>query len=233
MNPQNPLSSNALFHVMSKYEYLETKLKQKKFVARYVKENYLFLSAPFSNYYWIPMICFTDLPLTKQIKHLNWYGDKTGQAYCIGMKKAWIENQKISPVFYLVKGSSTHKIIQNQTLTKMHCYVKEFEGNQTHPNLGDKELKFYDEREWRFIPDIELAQLFTTKNPMDDKNFVVNSAFDLPFEYDDIAYIIIPNEHSKTNLFNVINIDLNELEEHEKYELIRKIILVDEIYTDF
>lgn len=54
----------------------------------------------------------------------------------------------------------------------------------------------------------------------------------LKFKYDDIRYIIVPNKINRVEIIDYI-IDTLEMPENEKYILISKILVLDEIRKDW
>ena len=102
-------------------------------------------------------ICFCDIPLSLIKEHVNWYG-----SYGIGISRNYAKNRNFTPVHYIhkesslyPKGSSEHSIewFTNYPFTP---YLKQIYGyqhilNNKNITVG-KGKKFYNEREWRYIP---------------------------------------------------------------------------------
>lgn len=146
----------------------------------------------------IPMVCFCDIPLKLSNYHRSIYG-----SYGIALHKSWAISNWISPVNYIVKDTNNHSIlfsIQNQ----FEKFKQEFEksGNELSkfPNLynldrqlfslwnfmksyrdDDTNQKYYDEREWRYIP-----ESFNQDNMNNPETF-------LKFNSSDIYQIIVRN----------------------------------------
>ena len=112
------------------------------------------------------------------------------------------------------------------------------------------EKNFHDEKEWRFIPKIEdIHTVFPEEYPIianKDSIFQIHMDSDylsyrinelakkkvssLPFECDDIRYLIVPSQIQKHDLMNFI--DSLELSKEQKYLLCSKILTLDEIRKD-
>ena len=112
------------------------------------------------------------------------------------------------------------------------------------------EKNFHDEKEWRFIPKIEdIHTVFPEEYPIiankesifqihmdsDYLSYRINEldkkkVSSLPFECDDIRYLIVPSQIQKHDLMNFI--DSLELSKEQKYLLCSKILTLDEIRKD-
>lgn len=94
--------SSSLFHFTRKISNLKLILKGKKFRASYNIEN-VQAFFPNENYLAIPMVCFCDIPL-KFISnnHTKRYG-----FFGLGLKKEWGLKNKINPISYRTKESSS------------------------------------------------------------------------------------------------------------------------------
>ena len=147
MKVRQNLSSEALFHFVTNREYLVDILKN-GFQPRYSLE---LLPIPEKN---IPigilMKCFCDIPLGMIKKHLSSYGK-----YGIGISKDFSKKNGISPVLYVHDGSKTlrgylsdiRKSKQGTSTGSLLPYLKQYE-----EFVGRKKIRYYDEREWRYIP---------------------------------------------------------------------------------
>ena len=159
------ISSNALFHYTDKMSTIESILKE-GFLLSLCKESI----------FAIPMVSFCDIP----ISNAKYYFDNYG-SYGIGMNLDWEIRNKLNPVLYIESNSYlsdkfdagieagaqlydehipdsilgkyniiTHLVIES------HRYAKPFKGDLIRKGqLIEKDYKFYNEREWRYIPDID------------------------------------------------------------------------------
>ena len=161
------ISSSSLFHFTNNFDYL-TNILRDEFIPRYSLENLKIGSSNFNIA--IPMICFCDIPLSNIKNHIEKYGD-----YAIGMSIEWAIEKKINPVLYLKDGSMLSNQLQqisnlvmeksqqspnNETIfpfTDILRYIKPFNGKfeRKWNHYKNDDEKFYNEREWRYIPSIK------------------------------------------------------------------------------
>lgn len=114
---------------------------------------------------------------------------------------------------------------------------------------------FHDEKEWRFVPDNEVLNVMNLgriiANPstleLDGAIDIINTNLELEqyrqlwleYKYDDIRYIIVPNSEERLEIINTIlnipdkNFDNPEIIQQEKYILISKILVLNEIRKDW
>jgi len=215
------VSSNSLFHFVSRREYLEDILNG-DFYPRYCMEHFDFKMLRLRDVY-ILMKCFCDIPLSQIIEHTKMYGN-----YGIGFSKEWGQRQRISPMIYLYRNSNTYKNINDtfqNVLDKAYTefvtkktkkaskevfdslsilgYIKPIKGKMQR-NGKDVSVIFYNEREWRFIPktwDVE------------DKNELVNNFILLPKSLVDENPILLDKLHS----FSKINLKIPYTADDVKY----------------
>jgi hypothetical protein len=103
-------------------------------------------------------------------------------------------------------------------------YLKQFMGYQQYKGGKEKQKKFYDEREWRYIPDNSLVELyFGTKSQREI--FEVNQDGDrMRLDLNEIEYIIIEKEADFDRMIKELR-PLANKEEKVKFEsLIAKIM---------
>ena len=147
------ISSNTLFNFMMKYDFLVQALENGLWPRYSIEAHWN------GKHFAIPMLCFCDIPLSHIKKHLSEYGE-----YGIGVTKEFAQKQNITPVQYIASGTTMMNKINNfiKTFEKpSECknidykeyllyYIKKVNGK----NCKNKNQKFYDEREWRYIPPI-------------------------------------------------------------------------------
>lgn len=236
------LSSKTLFQFTSSLETLEEILKSKFMWPRYCTEYY------WSGYrFALPMMCMCDIPLSEITPHISHYGK-----YAIGLSKEWASKIKnISTVLYIRRGSSLYlevckilrkinkgnKIGEEELFLLSH--IKKYSGNTyCNPNGTRKLTKnvcFYNEREWRYIPqnmspkDI-IVEKSQEKTPIKGDNNLTKG--DPKYEYEDIRYLIVSEERDRLKLIDFID---NELvaDKTTKVVLKSKILTVKQIHDDF
>ena len=152
--------------------------------------------------------------------------------------------------------------IISDTLLHLMCYFKPLRGTMKRTGTSEKTGKyvyeifknFHDEHEWRYVPfnnhtsDKEYDPVIAREKLVKDSytlnimnNRIQTMAYQhvwLPFQYDDIRYIIVPNNHERIEVIKVIdslsddifNEDAIDL---QKQLLISKILVLDEIERDF
>ena len=250
------LSSDTLFHFTSKHEYLISIL-QSDFAPRYCLENLTMLGFTQNDKIQmevaVPMVCFCDIPLSKIKFHLNCYG-----GYGIGMTKAWGIKNGISPVLYANPKSETVMVIKeilkiarlkvNQindviinlgnSITHLTKFVKPYKGNFVHRGKTHRNRRYYDEREWRYVP-IKASIAFLNKNEFLDTDtraradWVLNDNCKLKFSPNDIEYIIVKNKSEVLQMIKDIMAIKYKYTDDEKMLLASKIISKDKIIKDF
>jgi hypothetical protein len=189
--------------------------------------------------YIVPMVCFCDIPLGIIKEHLDWYGN-----YAIGIKREYARQYNVNPVWYIHKDnpvilklfkSKNKKELANSSLLP---FLKQFLGYQKDLEGNERLKKFYDEREWRFIPQDEIhhAKLIVNKPHIEgerlsqDRNLKRETR--LKIELNRIEYIIIKKEDEKDKLYPI----LKKLSKHNSisYEkLVSSIITCNQIRKDF
>lgn len=205
------------------------------------------------------MVCFCDIPLAQVNKHISIYGH-----YAIGLNKDWGIRNRISPVHYVYKNSATsqylktaikiirmrnNKLLRNEisedkglfgNLMDAAKFLKPYNGLLKRDEKSRaRRVRFYDEREWRFMPRIKKSDgppKAITEGCFSDNEFKAEvnkklETYRLLFEPSDIKYIIVANideVHEMTKKVEEI------YKEKEKItHLIREIISIQEIREDF
>lgn len=208
------ISSNLLFHFTKQLDTVLSILEN-GFYPRTSKENMsVVLSAYNEVKIGVPMVCFTDIPLNLSSEHRAAYG-----CYGIGLSKEWAKRSKISPVFYMIKGSGSWEIYNH-----MQAVIKEMilhKSNHSPQEVKDKvvislielagyikpysedgrEKPFYDEREWRYVPPLSdipyhcnrlLPEMLDNNTEQEKLNRKMEEKYALKFSEADVEKIIIP-----------------------------------------
>lgn len=244
------ISANTLFHFTQR-ESLCSILKD-NFYPKYSLEDLSNATPKISMYKeaYIPMVCFCDL-LFSQIKdHIDFYGD-----YGIGLRKEeWGISKGISPIVYVppksisatqiqaiatvtgtsLKNEADRRIIRRQ-LQNFYKFVKPYNGTIVNRKNKKKEDKiFYNEREWRFVPNTfnVLPKAKTNKTLLENINAQMQREEKLTFEAKDIKYIIVKRENEILEFADFIETQLTQFEPSEKKLLISKLISVEQIKDD-
>jgi hypothetical protein len=212
----NNVSANTLFHFTKKKESLINILGN-FFWPHYSEEAIGKRNDGELIKWYVPMICFCDIPLSQINNHILEYGK-----YAIGLSKEWGINEGISPILYYHKNSLIFKSItsikneiakfekepESNKIINYYIYQRLFLKQYEEPVVcRDKTIPIrrYDEREWRYIPAPEKlfapTQLVLTEYKFKDKELVKDNCkklrdeFTLKFSPNDIKYIIVETEN--------------------------------------
>lgn len=247
------ISSNTLFHFTSKAEYLIGILTN-NFIPRFCHEQVLFNGKPNGARIEaaIPMICFCDISLGQINNHIHTYG-----SYGIGMSKEWGIKKKLNPIIYINENSivadaivnlSTHIVREEvsktvdrefSTITK---YFKPYKGDFKRNGKTIKNVRFYNEREWRFIPDIQDTTIVEKVLQTEDYNNPIKLAqansklnnFPLEFSPDDIKYIFVKDEAEIHSMIEALReIKGSKFDQKTLDILTSKIITTKKLEEDF
>lgn len=236
------VSSETLFHYTSSLKIVKDILKCKGFWPKYCIEY------GWDCYFAVPMCCFCDIPLSLINSHMETYGH-----FGIGMSKKWGIDKGLSPVMYLVKTSYYGKILKNryrkickekmlEKIRRRLALMKVYEGvnYRKDETVKDKpkqinNYKYYNEREWRFVPKLEKTEDYVIpieKNGENASDLSENTKDKMcSFEYGDIKYIIVDKQDDKLSLMKYIGA-LSDCGNEEKEELCSKIMVWDIIKND-
>jgi hypothetical protein len=155
-----------------------------------------------------PMVCFCDLPLSLIRRHLREYGP-----YGIGLDKKWGLKNGVAPVIYTHPRAQTRLSILHLTdkaaesndrtaandAEILAAYTKPFAGPAWRNNHVKPQVRFYEEREWRYVPVIRgVDPLFLDREDYHDqtkvnrihKRFKEQNSLQVPQR--DIQYLILP-----------------------------------------
>lgn len=259
-NSKETLSSNSLFHFTNSAEQLISILKH-RFRPKYCLEDLrMFKTAEDETDDWlelaIPMICFCDIPLSKIKHHLTFYGN-----YGIGLTKKWGIKHGVSPLLYVGQDSETTKSLrmifeeyhrtseQHQSIWEMGQavmrflrFTKPYEGQFWRNGEYLQGVRFYDEREWRYVPEIQpdddLTAWIAKSDYLDDikrsaLNEILADKYTLHFEPDDIKYIIVENEDQILSIISAVERIKGQFDPEIIKKLTSRIITRQQIIEDF
>ncbi|MBO5878655.1 MAG: hypothetical protein J6Q29_04210 [Alistipes sp.] len=207
------LSSNILWHQTNHYGFREI-LKTRQLKCSYCLETFLQEQGVKVGF---PMISLSDIPLADISEYLDQY-----DGYLFGFSREWVIKNNFNPVWYCEKtnlATTQHKKMIFDKLKRKGqvddnivkllfyygAYMKDIEGELEvkSKNLKYKKYRFYDEREYRYVPDYNvllakgLDQYLTPEEYDNYKatngNTLINIS--LPFSYDDLKVIIVKTEN--------------------------------------
>ncbi|MBU2974378.1 abortive infection system antitoxin AbiGi family protein [Zobellia sp. B3R18] len=251
------ISSNCLFHFTPKRKFLINILEQ-SFVPRYCLEN-LKLSNVYQSEFSaaIPMTCFCDISLSQIGNHIDMYG-----SYGLGMTKEWGIEKKLNPVLYINPDSLISDSIRklsdsifldlnrdcNEISNKIYdeyinlvCFTKSYDGPFRKSDKQYKNIRFYNEREWRYVPKLNFggdAKFFLNSREVKDEQLVKKEnqklfKHRLCFDSNDIKYIFVKKESEIHSIIKALK-KLNQRFSCEEIEILTsKIITVEQIKSDF
>ena len=206
-----PISANTLFHFTRDFDTL-LKILRSKFYPRLCLEQSVMPQLGLRLA--VPMVCFCDIPLSQISEHISKYG-----RYAIGIKKDWAIKQGVSPILYVHENSLIPKTIvaeiqdlanevnhnpDGKGSSKMKkyvdavCMMKPYEGID---DRSGKMVRFYDEREWRYVPPRKADNQFGyVTEPFFKKEGVrmavdlENEKYGVEFNPNVINYLIVAND---------------------------------------
>jgi len=232
------ISSNTLFHFFREFPFLMQAINDGLWPRYFVEKKWSAKDIA------IPMFCFCDIPLSQIKDHIDEYGH-----YGIGVSKDFARDNNITPVTYLSQDSylmdklsyfistfdtPSFNLKQMSVEELMLYYVKKVSGYNSDDEL---KRKFYDEREWRYIPQISRdVHLELLTGEYDEKEKVNEysertKACMIRLKPDNISYIIVNNECEVKEMIKVLK---KRFESHRLLEqLYTRIITVKQIKEDF
>jgi Putative abortive phage resistance protein AbiGi, antitoxin len=244
------ISTNSIIHYTDSIEKLKSILKE-GFKTKYCVEKIMtrgdkLIPGAF------PMVCFCDIPLSDAKKHLDSYG-----YYGLGLKKSWASKKGLNPVFYIDKESSISFIVNQQGkristqlktievewkrgFAHICSFLKNYEGPLIRNSESIDDYRFYDEREWRFVPSTDLLagrpNVIVVDKYLEAKNTFNEKVADikLEFEFSDITYIIVKREEDVVEITKSLREVYAGICTATALEvLLTRVITVDQIINDF
>ncbi len=211
------LSANTLFHFTKKIDNLESILRN-EFYPSFCLEDWEGISGG-NVQIAIPMVCFCDIPLSQIRNHTELYG-----CYALGLTKDWGMRNGISPILYTYDGAPSAMHISNAVRKLSHkddtalyhmddfvYLMKPYEGRLWRDGVFKDGIRFYDEREWRYVPLIDgiTEKKVLSRHEFLDKEYkncenekLKNKK--LSFEPTDIKYIIVEKEAEIHDMFDKV-----------------------------
>lgn len=222
------LSSTTLFNFTDKLEFLLSNLQEGIYCNASIEK------LPQRNaYYRVPMACFCDIPLSLIKEHFSWYG-----RYGIGIRRTYARSLGVKPVWYitsensLVNKLSKTKELSEQERKHLLPYLKQFIGYQADKEGKQKRKKFYDEREWRYLPDNNLVEPLFGLSKISEAVLPFKKSHNMPLDPCEIEYIIIELEKDMEPLLKVLK-KLSLKHELGYESLVSKIMTAKQIERDF
>ncbi len=201
----------------------------------------------------IPMVSFCDIKISEIKEHIEKYGK-----YGIGLSKEWANQKKLSPVFYqnlnsgfsngLIRNMSDFAMSDTEDRFKDIIFdllrlSKEYEGTlKRGDNIISEKYRFADEREWRYVPEMNMNRKFPDfllefDYNTADKKRIANSKLSgerLYFNANQIMYLIVKEESEINDLITHIRtVKGKNYMPDEIDRLTTRIISCERILNDF
>jgi len=200
----------------------------------------------------IPMVSFCDIPLSEIKSHVENYG-----RYGIGLTKEWGKKNFLNPVLYMSSdshlSSELSSILVNsvfgvakknselngdqKSLLNVVRFIKNYEESLTRKGITIDNYRFYDEREWRYVPKVgDLERMLVSFSSYEKNKDKINEPINnirLNFSPKDIKYIIIDNDEEISEFINHIReatADTCTMRDIER--LTTRIFTTEQIMTD-
>jgi hypothetical protein len=162
----------------------------------------------------IPLVSFCDLPFSLIKKHLREYG-----YFGIGLEKKWGVRNGVAPVIYTHRTAQTCQPILRLTAIAaennseiaandfkvLAAYAKPFVGPAWRNNRVERGVRFYDEREWRYVPE---PGFLDWKDYIDEsKRIKLHKRFKKQYALltppKDIQYLFVPYDKDENNILEL------------------------------
>lgn len=247
------LSSDTFFHFTSSLENLKGILNH-TFKPRYCLESTNYLNRELEEEMAYPMVCFCDIPLSKLKTHMSQYG-----SYGIGLKRSWGFKNGFSPIIYTRRGSTTAKAYSNlikifknhegsllsdtlisKEFSSLLMHTKPFSGSMRRNNKNIR-VRFYDEKEWRWIPDTSNSdsrnhlerEEYNNPELIREQNEHLANRFRLRFGPEDINYLILNSETEIDEFIHSLDRIKDGFDSRTKRKLTSRILTKERIVKDF
>lgn len=233
------ISSNTLFHFTKEFKYLKQSIENGLWPRYNIEKGWGGKNLA------IPMLSFCDIPLSQIKNHIQDYGN-----YGIGVSKDFARDNKITPVLYLSQNSFL--------LNKINYFLKDYQKpgidhnkmdleefmlyyvkRVTGKDFGMIDYKFYNEREWRYIPKITQDIHLELLSDNDENDSIINEYCErtsdkrVVLKAKDISYIIVNKEQEIDNIMKCLRKKYTIQEGGELNRLFTRIMTVRQIQNDF
>jgi len=240
--------SSTLFHFTKNLETLTLVLKN-GFWPRYCLEDIRWHETDLHQEIAYPMVCFCDIPISRIDEHVDFYG-----SYGIGVTKEWAIKNKLNPLTYVSSGSPVQRALIDiishvdelpddkrteafHTLRLIHSFAKPISGTM---KMGRALVKrdFYQESEWRYVPEGADITQHLTKSVFDNKalrdklNQVTFDSARLGFSPQDVKYIFVPEDSDIPKIINFIQNELDDFKSADLKVLMSRVTSLENLQRD-
>lgn len=232
-----------LFHFTKSLDILKLILEH-GIQPKYCLEDFEWFGWDAHKYLAYPMSCFCDIPLSRITEHTNFYGN-----YGIGLSKNWGFKNNLVPVIYSPPNGDILKLAKHLFLIN---FPEDMEETQKEldpqifkllslikPTNGKMiisgeviEKEFYQENEWRFVPNIDRMLVEDEFNK--DKEKVNEKLLDntLQFSPQDIKYLFVKDDNDIPALVDFINEKLGKYPPNDLKILLSRIVSLNSLCAD-
>lgn len=233
-----PKSDN-LFHFTRSLDTLLSIL-QNGFYPKCCMEDIEWFDLPNDVQMAFPMCCFCDIPLSRLSEHTDYYGN-----YGVGLTKDWGIRNKLNPVVYtppngqiqsLMKhlyerllddiSDGTQFDIRRDELSnesyKLWSLIKPVTGKMYG---SDTVKEFYQENEWRYVPNVEVLLTETQFIENRDRLDKILQKMRLVFLPDDIRYIFVKNDDDIPTIIDHINENIHTFKHPDDLKILQSRII--------
>jgi len=181
-----------------------------------------------------PMVCFCDIPLGRIAEHVDFYG-----SFGIGLTKEWGARNNLNPVSYYTGNNQLHQAFQSLITIAVDLPDEEKKSQAvknlryllaySKPTIGriivngtPVPKEFYQESEWRYIPQHEnvpeylLFNNYGATDVLDHHNALASQHARLTFYPSDVRYLFVPTDADIPPIMNYIT---SELDRHPSSDL--------------
>lgn len=248
MNPK----ASSLFH-FTKTENNLFNILSSGFWPRYCLEDIEWQGFEDYEFVAFPMVCFCDIPLGRIVEHTEFYG-----SYGIGLTKQWATENGLNPVIYVSPNSAlTQSLVE--TINFAADSVENLKPEDPSPQLdacrylvshakptkgkvldGKNHLEraFYQESEWRYIPQNNNVLTHLNRAECDDQdtidiaNYKSKKEASLKFKAKDVSFIFVPKDTDIPNVIKYMQAELGHYSNNDLLILFSRIISVETINQD-
>ncbi len=245
----NAPRASSLFHFTRSIDVLQSILKD-GFWPRYCLEDVQWQGRANYEFIAFPMSCFCDIPISRISEHVGFYG-----SYGIGLTKQWGVKNNLNPVIYFSGDNPVHDAIKSLTVVVNGLPdAKEKEAGlrnvryllaHSKPVTGRMIVagqpvhkEFYQETEWRFVPQHPDVQDHLLRHVFDDvaelakKNAITSEKCRLKVAPTDIRYIFVPTDADIPLIMNFLQIHLDHLPNADLKVLMSRVTSLESVSSD-
>lgn len=241
--------SNSLFHFTKGMDRLKNILKD-GFWPRYCLEDVRWQGRPANDFVAFPMVCFCDIPLGRLDEHVGFYG-----GFGLGLTKEWGAKNNLNPVMYFAGDNPLHGALKG--LTSAAFKLKDDDKNaalknvrfilaNSKPTAGQMivsgkpvEKVFYQESEWRFVPQHDDIALHLRREDYENEEKLAvwhekTSEFAmLKFLPSDVRYIFVPKDADIPGIMNFLQVELDGYPNADLKLLMSRVTSLESMSVDF